>query len=229
MKTITKTIFILLSFAAVLCLSFNGLAKGPGGGNSPGGGTELDYNEETHLRFMRAEEKLAHDVYLLLGVIYPDYAFVNLTASETNHTEAMIDKLLQFGLDDLNENDEAGEFAEANYGEYFTDKYAYLTEEGKKGLLEALMVGALIEELDMHDIILCPLIIVDTDNGVGLEECGLNYTDEKTLINSYENLVEGSENHLRAFVRQIESTFPDQYPYQAQYLPQWQVNEILGR
>ena len=81
----------------------------------------------------------------------------------------------------------------------------------------------------MHDIGRCPLVIVDTDNGIGEDQCGLDYTDEKSLIQSYTNLLEGSKNHLRAFVRQLESSFPEEYPYQAQYLSQNEVDEILGR
>jgi hypothetical protein len=97
-------------------------------------------------------------------------------------------------------------------------------------LLLALKNGALIEELDMHDIIYCPEVIVDAvDDIIDEYECGMEYTDEKILIRSYGNLLEGSKNHLRAFVRQIEANFPEEGTYVAQYLSQEEVNEILGR
>ena len=93
-------------------------------------------------------------------------------------------------------------------------------------MLQALKNGALIEELDMHDIIYCPDIIVA---GGDITDCGMDYTDAKSLIRSYGNLLDGSESHLRAFVRVIESNFPAEYPYQAQYLSQEDVDEILER
>jgi hypothetical protein len=182
---------------------------------------------------MRAEEKLAHDVYLALGAEFPDYAvFSNIMKSETKHVESMIDKLEHFGLTDPNIIDSPGEFNADNFGEYFTDNYNALTNLGAAAspLLLALKNGALIEELDMHDIIYCPEVIVDAvDDIIDEYECGMEYTDEKILIRSYGNLLEGSRNHLRAFVRQIEANFPEEGTYVAQYLNQEEVNEILGR
>ena len=231
-KSITR-----LPLIALLSLLFTVFAHDSADGrNNPGAestAATLDAAEEIHLLFMRAEEKLAHDVYVYFGERWPDVSvFRNIVDSETNHQTAMLDKLAQYDLDDPNADDAAGEFAEGNYGEYFTGKYNALTNltEEENGLLTALKNGALIEELDMHDIIKCPKIIVDTEDFIHTEEeCGMGYTDEKALLNSYENLLEGSKNHLRAFVRVLESTFPDEYPYQAQYLSQDEVDEILGR
>ena len=45
--------------------------KGPGNGGAGGGRDALDFNEETHLVFMREEEKLARDVYIAMGTLYP--------------------------------------------------------------------------------------------------------------------------------------------------------------
>lgn len=47
----------------------------------------LDIGEETHLIFMREEEKLARDVYMTLGDFYPDDAtFTNIgDDSEQTH------------------------------------------------------------------------------------------------------------------------------------------------
>jgi hypothetical protein len=226
-----KSRIVSFSIATVLCFSLFTYAKGVGGPNAPeGSAASLDINEETHLKFMRAEEKLAHDVYLYLSNIYYGSAvFSNITQSETRHTNVMADKLTQFGLEDVNHDDEDGEFSASNYGDYFTEKYNTLIAEGEQNLYQALMVGGLIEELDMHDIVLCPTIIVTTDNGIGEDECGLDYTDNKALIKSYTHLLEGSENHLRAFVRQVESLLPEGELYEAQYLDQDTVDEILGR
>ncbi len=228
-----KTLHIALPMIALLSLSLVAFAQGPGGGPGTGGGPSLDAAEEVHLLFMRAEEKLAHDVYLNLGVKFPDYAvFSNIVNSETKHVETMLNKIVQFGLTDPNINDGPGEFNADNYGEYFTKNYNALidVDAAEIPLLQALKNGALIEELDMHDIIYCPEVIVETVGDITDEYgCGMEYTDAKALIRSYGNLLDGSENHLRAFVRAIETTFPEEYPYLAQYLSQEEVDEILGR
>jgi hypothetical protein len=71
-------------------------------------------------------------------------------------------------------------------------------------------------------------VIVDSDNGIGADECGLDYTDEAVLITSYTSLVDGSESHLRSYVGQIEAVI-GQGNYEAQYLSQEEVDTILGR
>lgn len=229
MLTIIQTI---ISIAVVLLFSLFVQAKGPGLSTGSAEKTApLGYSEALHLKFMRAEEKLAHDVYLHLSEIYPDNAaFSNITKSETRHIATMAEKLAQYGLDDVNADDPPGVFSEENYGTYFEDKYTFLIEWGEEGLFEALMAGALIEELDMHDIVLCPEIIIGYETGITTEnDCGRDYTDNKALVESYNNLLDGSANHLRSFVRQIETLFPEKGVYTPQYLSEDDVNAILNR
>ena len=125
-------------------------------------------------------------------------------------------------------NDNPGVFTGKEYGEYFTGKYEDLTEWGARSEVEALRVGAFIEELDMHDINLCPEIIVEMDNGIGKDECGKIYTDNTDIQQLYETLLEGSESHLRAYVEKIEA-IEGVGSYLAQYLSQEEVDAILGR
>ncbi|MBU0479614.1 MAG: DUF2202 domain-containing protein [Proteobacteria bacterium] len=191
--------------------------------------SQLDGGETSHLIFMREEEKLARDVYITLGALYPDVAtFSNIVSSEENHTASMRDKLAQYNIPDPSTDDTVGVFTGAEYGWYFLEKFTELVDWGKTNLLEALYVGAFIEELDLNDIVNCPDVIVDTDNGIDLGECGLLYTDNKSLIRSYNNLLDGSKSHLRAYVRNIESII-GAGNYEAQYLTQEEVDEILGR
>jgi len=161
--------------------------------------------------------------------------------SEAKHVEAMLNNIVHFGLTDPNIIDSPGEFNAANFGAYFTETYNALTavDAAESPLLQALLNGALIEELDMHDIIYCPEVIVDAVGDITDQYgCGMEYTDAKALIRSYGNLLDGSESHLRAFVRVIETNFsaldyPDFFTedglYKAQYLSQEEVDEILGR
>lgn len=190
----------------------------------------LDFNEQTHLEFMREEEKLARDVYTTLGSQYSQMKiFGNIDDSEQRHTFAIYDMLEKYGVDDPSTNDNVGVFTGVDFGPYFTEKYTALVAQGSKSPLDALYVGAFIEELDMMDINYCPAEIVAQDNGIdGENECGKNYTDNPDIQRLYASLLEGSENHLRAFVSEIEVK-EGPGSYQAQILPQAVVDEILDR
>ncbi len=225
----TPRLLVIASCAGSLLLGSVAFAAAGGGG-----GATLDAAEQTHLTFMREEEKLARDVYLTLASWYPAQPVFNTigTQSEQTHTDTMRDKLAQFNLPDPNPtaNDlptSIGVFTGTDYGAYFNEKFQQLTERGAISELEALYVGAFIEELDMHDIVLCPQAIVAL-KGLAEDGCGLTYTDANALINSYSSLVDGSENHLRSFVGQIEAVIGTGN-YQAQYLSQAEVDTILGR
>ena len=205
------------------------------GGSGDGELKELDDGEAAHLIFMREEEKLARDVYLTFAGWYPDYqVFSNIaTQSEQTHTDTVAEKLLAYGLEDPNPDtnnlpDAIGVFTGAEYGPYFTEKFTQLTELGSQGVLEALYVGALIEELDMDDIINCPKEIVAQDNGIAEGECGMLHTDNPDIEKLYGNILDGSKSHLRAYVKNIE-TFIGEGNYEAQYITQEEVDEILGR
>jgi len=194
--------------------------------------TGLDAVEASHLTFMREEEKLARDVYLTLANMYPDQDVFNTiaTTSEQTHTDTLRDKLAQLDLPDPNPdtNDlpaSIGVFLGEDWGWYFTEKFHALTSKAKESELAALYVGALIEELDMNDIGVCPQVMIDAGYP---EVCGLEYTDESVLINAYRSLIDGSENHLRAYVGQIEAVI-GAGNYEAQYLTQAEVDAILGR
>ena len=189
-----------------------------------------DINEQTHLIFMREEEKLARDVYIKLGKRYPDYqVFKLIDDSEQKHTDRIKNVLERYGIEDPSTSDEVGEFTGEDYGWYFTEKYDELVAWGCIGDLEALKVGAFIEELDMLDIAQCPKVIVETDNGIDdFLSCGKVYTDNPDINRVFDHLMEGSKNHLRAYVRNIEK-FIGEGNYEAQVLTQEQVDEILGR
>ena len=77
--------------------------------------------------------------------------------------------------------------------------YNQVVARGSQSLAEALSVGAAIEEIDILD----------------LKE-RLAQTDNADIQIVYENLLAGSENHLRAFVAKFQLQSGE--TYQAQYL-----------
>jgi hypothetical protein len=190
----------------------------------------LDYNEKMHLFFMREEEKLARDVYQTLGTMYPDSViFGNIDDSEQIHmttVKAMIEK---YGYEDPNTNDNVGAYTGEDFGWYFTEKYNQLVERASISELEALYVGAFIEELDMMDINQCPQVIVETDNGINdVTECGKVYTGKPDIQRLYSSLLDGSDSHLEGYVNNIEKIIGEGN-YQAQVLSQELVDAILDR
>jgi hypothetical protein len=193
-------------------------------------GILLDYNEQTHLEFMREEEKLARDVYIELSMMYPDHPiFGNIDDSEQKHTDAVKAMIEKYGLQDPNTNDNVGVYTGNDYGWYFTEKFNLLIERASISELEALYVGAFIEELDIMDINQCPQVIVEIDNGINdVAECGKVYTDNEDVDHLYALLLDGSGSHLEGYVKNIEQ-YIGEGNYQAQVLPQEQVDELLGR
>ncbi|HYQ59196.1 MAG TPA: DUF2202 domain-containing protein [Draconibacterium sp.] len=135
------------------------------------------------LLLMREEEKLAHDVYLYFYEMYGRQLFLNIANSEESHMDAVLVLLNGYGIEDPALDDE-GVFSNQTLAEL----YAQLIEKGSAGLAEALTVGATIEDLDISDL-----------------QRQLAETENSDIIRIYENLLQGSENHMRGFVRNLEA------------------------
>ena len=177
--------------------------KGNGGGK-PAPAPVLTAAEANDLLFMREEEKLARDVYVEMHGIYGLRIFNNIAQSEQRHMEAILGLLNTYGLEDPAAG--PGVFEDAGLQEL----YNTLVATGLESNLDALMVGALIEEVDMEDLV-----------------AAMERTSKIDILTVYGNLLDGSKNHLNAFVRNIEAITGE--PYVAQYLSQAEVDEILGR
>ena len=194
----------------------------------------VDPGEEKHMTFMREEEKLARDVYLTLAGLYPRSQVFSTIAdrSEQTHADTMADLLASYGIADPNPTTNAlpgsiGFFTGPDFGGYFSEKFDLLVAWGSTSLLDALYVGAFIEELDMLDIVDCPKAIVDDpDLDIDAGECGLAWTDEARIRTVYGSLLEGSKRHLRSYVTNIEKIIGEGN-YVAQVLTQEEVDAIL--
>lgn len=230
MKILNKVLVNGFVGLAIVAGASSAIAKGGKSVSASADDIVLDNGEYVHLVFMREEEKLARDVYLTLGSMYPDSAiFGNIDDSEQAHMDAVKAMIEKYGVEDPSTNDNIGAFTGEDYGWYFTEKYNLLVERASISELEALYVGAFIEELDMMDINQCPQVIVETDNGINdVAECGRNYTDNADIARLYSSLLDGSDSHLEGYVKNIEKHIGEGN-YQAQVLSQERVNEILDR
>ena len=165
----------------------------------------LSSDEIDYLYFMREEEKLARDVYLSLYREWGAEVFANIAMSEQRHTDAVAEMIAGYGLTDPVEEDVIGEFVDPELAAL----YAELMALGQQSLLDALYVGALIEEVDMEDI-----------------QHAIDVSDEPEILNVYDNLMRASRNHLRGFVEVLRSQGVEDY--QAQYIDQAWVDAILA-
>lgn len=138
----------------------------------------LSADEIAGLKFMREEEKLAHDVYVAMYALWGHNTFENIAESETTHTEAILALLNNYGVDDPAAGKPPGVFEDPE----LQHLYDTLVAAGGASLIEGLKVGALIEETDIQDI-----------------EERKAVTDEADILRVYDSLLCGSRNHLRAF------------------------------
>ncbi|MEN7973855.1 MAG: DUF2202 domain-containing protein [Verrucomicrobiota bacterium] len=202
-----RTLFILIVCGVMTGWALESAMAGKGngkGGEKPAPSPVLTTAEANDLLFMREEEKLARDVYITLHAKWGVRAFDNISQSEQRHMDAILGLLNTYGLDDPALG--AGEFADTELQTLHDD----LVAGGLQSKLDALMVGALIEEVDMEDIV-----------------AAMKRTNKSDILAVYGNLLAGSENHLNAFVRNIEAITGE--IYQAQWISQEEVDTILGR
>lgn len=140
--------------------------------------------EVEDLVYMREEEKLARDTYLVLGEQWGLKVFANIAKSEQRHMDALKVLLDAFGIDDpVADETDVGIFANGLLQVLYND----LVAQGMQSGVDALKAGGAIEETDILDL---------------LEAIERAENPDVTAV--YENLLCGSRNHLRAFVRQIE-------------------------
>jgi len=163
-----------------------------------------DAAEVADLVFMRQEEKLARDVYLTLYHQWEDPVFLSISRSEERHMQSLKSIIDKYGLSDPVTADNIGLFSNL----HLQALYNQLVAEGSQSLLDALRVGATIEDLDISD----------------LQEA-LKNTNNQDIRAVYQNLMKGSHNHLRQFVRSLSSLGES---YEAQHLTQEAVDAIVA-
>jgi hypothetical protein len=165
--------------------------------------TTLTTFEKEGILLMREEEKLAHDVYSFFAQKYNIPIFRNITKSEVEHQKLMIQLMEKYGIKDPSFEEE-GKF----HNNELQELYHRLTVQGNT-LIEALKIGAYIEELDIRDL---KQLMKETDN--------------EDILTTYNPLLWGSENHLRAFVRNLTNRGVE---YQPVFLSAEEFNSILNK
>jgi len=172
-------------------------------GTDPGQDALTD-EEIAGLKLMREEEKLARDVYMVLYNEWNLLIFNNIANSEQTHTDAVKILLDVHSIEDPVITDEPGVYANQELQTLYDD----LVNQGSASLLEALIVGATVEDLDIFDL---NELIAQTEN--------------QDILLVYNNLIKGSRNHMRSFIEQIEN---NDGTYTAQFIEQTELDEIVS-
>lgn len=198
-------IFILVAFSGCSTATNNGKGNPDGNGNYTGDSTaNLSSSEVEGLIYMVEEEKLARDVYTYLSNLWGIQVFDNIAQAEQTHMDAVLSLISKHNLENPITSDSMGEFTDV----HLKSLYEQLITTGAKSEVDALKVGAAIEEID----------IIDLDEYIKV-------STSQDILNVYENLKSGSESHLRAFVSQLEKYGIN---YTPQYLSLEEFNLIIS-
>lgn len=165
----------------------------------------LNKTEIDDILFMREEEKLARDVYDSLYNKYGGNPFNNIRKSEQVHMNRMKDLITTYKLQDPVDG------STNNHGIFknstLQNLYYQLVKQGSQSITEAYKVGALIEEIDIKDL-----------------DDKIEQTTNQNIIAIYTMLKRASQNHIRAFVRNLKR---EGIQYIPTILSEKQLTEIL--
>ena len=164
----------------------------------------LSDEEVDAILFMREEEKLARDAYRLFYQLWNQKIFTNIASAEQTHMDALLLLIDRYQLIDPVSSDDSGVFENSE----LQNLYDVLAAKGSNSLIDALMAGAEIEEVDLLDL---ELRALQSDN------------EDVQLI--FESLMKGSRNHLRSFVSNLEN---QHMSYAPQHLTQEEFDEIIN-
>ena len=164
---------------------------------------DLSAEEELGLTQMREEEKLARDVYQVLYAKWGLQTFSSIAQSEQRHMDSIKAVLDKYSMPDPVTDCSVGAFTDPELQEL----YDALVAQGEQSLVDALQVGATIEDLDIKDLY---DLLEETDNA-----------DIKVV---YENLAKGSRNHMRSFTYQLSLNGAE---YEAQFLTAEEIEDII--
>jgi hypothetical protein len=171
----------------------------------PAASTALTAQEAADLTYIREEEKLARDTYLVFFDQWGTTIFSNIASSEQRHTDAVLGLLRKYRLPDPAAGNAIGEFTDPG----LQTLYLNLNALGMQSEIEALRVGGVIEETDIRDL-----------------KVSIANTTHADIVKVYENLFCGSRNHLRSFAGTI--TAMTGQAYTALVLPQAEVDAVLS-
>ncbi|HRY33859.1 MAG TPA: DUF2202 domain-containing protein [Bacteroidales bacterium] len=171
---------------------------------NPASPSTLDSAEITALTFIREEELMARDIYLAMKALWNLPVFNNISKSEQAHANAILFMLNKYQLPDPAAGHQPGIFSNQD----IQTLYNALLAQGSQSLVDALYVGATIEDYDIYDI----------QHHLG------NGIDNPDIVFVLNNLLKGSKNHMKAFYNHLKFRG---VTYMAQYITQAELDAIV--
>jgi hypothetical protein len=142
----------------------------------------LSSSEIADLLFMREEEQMAHDLYMVWSGMYSRPIFGNIAQAEQTHVNSV-----QLLIDRYNLSSEmSGNLSSGYHNPDIQALSETLLAQGNVSLTDALKAGVMIEEVDISDL-----------------NKAIANTTRADIIFVYTNLRKGSESHLKAFNSQL--------------------------
>lgn len=164
----------------------------------------LNDAERNALLYMIEEEKMARDVYTYLADEWNVRTFENIASAEQQHMESVRSLLTRYELPVPGTLETTGAFTDAALQQLYDE----LIQSGGESMEAAFIVGATIEDVDLSDL-----------------HNDLESTDNEDITMVFQNLIAGSENHMRAFVNQLERLGAH---YEPQYIDAAYYEEIIA-
>ena len=167
--------------------------------------SQITQADKDALIFSIQEEKVANNFYAAMEKIYGLNIFRNISGSEFTHMSHIKSLIEKYEMDNpLTGNYQAaGSFKDAGLEKIYED----LVSRGSVSEIEALKESASFEEMDIRDLM---EFAASTDVG--------------DIKNTFNLLIGGSENHLRAFVRNLDARG---IAYSPQYLSKEEFERIV--
>jgi len=166
----------------------------------------LSQDETESILLMREEEKMARDAYITFYQKWPQPIFNNIYKAEQTHMDAVLLLVNKYSLTDPVGTNPVGTFINTD----IQALYNAFIAQGNISYTEALKAGAAIEEVDIRDL----QNLLNEDN--------INNQDIELV---FSNLLKGSRNHLRSFVKVLKN---QGITYVPQYLSQAEYNAIIN-
>lgn len=204
-----RLMMLIVILAAIVAMAAGGCSRDPAAPTATvdkaAASDDPTPGEIADLLFTREEEKMARDVYTVLGERYPLKIFANIAASEQRHMDAVGNLIDAFGLTDPVGDNDVGEFTDPAIDAMYRD----LVEGGEVSVTAALSAGLAIEEIDIIDL-----------------WSAMDHAEVAAIDEVYGNLCDGSKNHLRSFVAAWEERTG--LVYAPRWLTQDQFDAIMN-
>jgi hypothetical protein len=166
--------------------------------------SQYSAEEKSSLLYTLQEEKVAFDFYNEMFTKYSEKVFENVSSAEKTHQEHVLNLLNELNINAESYNQNAGEFSTKE----LQDMYNLLIKTGNYSFTDALLASARYEEKDISDL--------------------KNYRSKasnENIISLFECLEKASQNHLRAFVKNLKT---EGITYKSSVLSAEEFNEIIN-